>query len=102
MSANQEIIEKTERYALHVYNRFPIAIDHGQGVQVWDADGKVYLDFMAGIAVYAGNSGSADEAAIAFAAGQLKQNADANCDHHDHEHGEGCGHHGEGEHHCCH
>lgn len=53
MSANQEIIEKTERYALHVYNRFPIAIDHGQGVQVWDADGKVYLDFMAGIAVYA-------------------------------------------------
>lgn len=53
MSKNQEIMEKTEQYALHVYNRFPIAIDHGEGVRVWDADGKEYLDFMAGIAVYA-------------------------------------------------
>ena len=60
-----------------------------------------FLD-QAGIAVYAGNSGSADEVAAAFAAGTLVQNAGANCDHHDHEHGEGCGHHGEGEHHCCH
>lgn len=53
MSENEKIIEKTEQYALHVYNRFPIAIDHGEGVYVWDADGKKYLDFMAGIAVYA-------------------------------------------------
>ena len=53
MSNNQEIIDRTEQYALHVYNRFPIAIDHGEGVRVWDADGKEYLDFMAGIAVYA-------------------------------------------------
>ncbi|MEE3420489.1 MAG: aspartate aminotransferase family protein [Lachnospiraceae bacterium] len=53
MSKNQEIIDKTEKYALHVYNRFPIAVDHGEGVRVWDADGKEYLDFMAGIAVYA-------------------------------------------------
>lgn len=53
MSENEKIIEKTEQYALHVYNRFPIAIDHGEGVHVWDADGRKYLDFMAGIAVYA-------------------------------------------------
>ncbi len=53
MTKNEEIIKKTEQYALHVYNRFPIAIDHGEGVHVWDADGKEYLDFMAGIAVYA-------------------------------------------------
>jgi predicted Fe-Mo cluster-binding NifX family protein len=64
--------------------------------------GAVNFLAQAGIAVYAGNSGSADEAAVAFAAGELAQNSDANCDHHDHEHGEGCGHHGEGEHHCCH
>ena len=64
--------------------------------------GAVNFLGQAGIAVYAGNSGSADEAAAAFAAGTLVQNANANCDHHDHEHGEGCGHHGEGEHHCCH
>ena len=49
----QEIIRDTEQYVLHTYNRFPIAIDHGEGVRVWDADGKEYLDFMAGIAVYA-------------------------------------------------
>ena len=64
--------------------------------------GAVNFLAQAGIAVYAGNSGSADEAAVAFAAGELAQNSDVNCDHHDHEHGEGCGHHGEGEHHCCH
>lgn len=65
--------------------------------------GAVNFLAQAGIAVYAGNSGSADAAAEAFAAGALAQNADANCDHHDHDHGEGgCGHHGEGEHHCCH
>lgn len=48
-----EIIEECDKYVLHTYNRFPIAIDHGQGVRVYDADGKEYLDFMAGIGVYA-------------------------------------------------
>ena len=64
--------------------------------------GAVNFLAKAGIAVYAGNAGSAAAAAEALAAGALAQNADANCDHHDHEHGEGCGHHGDGEHHCCH
>ena len=72
--------------------------------------GAVNFLAQAGIAVYAGNSGSADAAAQALAAGTLVQNTQANCDHHGHEHGEGgcgeheggCGHHGEGEHHCCH
>ena len=50
---NTEIIEQSEQSVLKTYNRFPIAIDRGQGVRVWDADGKEYLDFMAGIAVYA-------------------------------------------------
>ncbi|MCI9141098.1 MAG: dinitrogenase iron-molybdenum cofactor biosynthesis protein [Lachnospiraceae bacterium] len=54
----------------------------------------------AGIELYAGVSGSADEAARAFAEGRLSFAAEANCDHHGH-HGEGhsCGdhgHHGEG------
>lgn len=47
-----EIINETEQYALHVYNRFPVALDHGEGVHVWDTEGKEYLDFMAGIGVY--------------------------------------------------
>ncbi|MCR5784560.1 MAG: DUF134 domain-containing protein [Eubacterium sp.] len=52
----------------------------------------------AGITLYAGISGSADEAAKALAEGKLIQNTEANCDHHDHEHGEGheCGHHAGG------
>lgn len=52
MAGNEEIIRKTEEYALHVYNRFPIAIERGEGTRVWDADGNEYLDFMAGIAVH--------------------------------------------------
>lgn len=48
-----EIKQDVDKYVLHTYNRFPIAIDHGNGVRVYDADGKEYLDFMAGIAVYA-------------------------------------------------
>ena len=47
------IIADTEEYVLHTYNRFPLVIDRGEGVRVTDADGKEYLDFMAGIAVYA-------------------------------------------------
>ncbi|MGI6204443.1 MAG: DUF134 domain-containing protein [Anaerovoracaceae bacterium] len=50
-----------------------------------------------GIKVYAGVSGSADEAAERLAAGTLEYVEDANCDHHGHGSGEGCGHgHGHG------
>ena len=38
---------------MHTYNRFPIVLDHGQGVYLYDTDGKKYLDFTAGIAVQA-------------------------------------------------
>ena len=48
-----EYMEQTEQYVLHTYNRFPIVIDHGEGVHLYDTDGKAYLDFAAGIAVYA-------------------------------------------------
>ena len=48
----------------------------------------------AGITLYAGVSGDADDAVNAFIAGTLDASGEANCDHHDHEHGEGhsCGH----------
>ncbi len=48
-----EIVNDVEKNVLHTYNRFPIAIERGQGVRVWDTDGREYLDFMAGIAVFA-------------------------------------------------
>ncbi len=50
---SRQIIEQTEQYVLHTYNRFPLAVDRGEGVYVYDAEGKRYLDFMAGIGVYA-------------------------------------------------
>ena len=57
----------------------------------------------AGIKLYGGVQGSADEAAQALAAGRLNYDPAAKCDHHDHHHGAGhsCGDHGcGGEHHC--
>ena len=48
-----EIIREAEQYVLHTYNRFPLAIDRGEGMYVFDTDGKRYLDFMSGIGVYA-------------------------------------------------
>lgn len=48
-----DIVNDVEKYVLHTYNRFPLAIESGQGMRVKDVDGKEYLDFMAGIAVYA-------------------------------------------------
>ena len=43
--------EKGEKYVMHTYNRFPLAFTHGEGMYVYDEDGKKYLDFVAGIAV---------------------------------------------------
>ena len=53
MSVSQKIIDETEQYVLHSYNRFPVVFDHGEGVRLYDVDGKEYLDFGAGIAVFA-------------------------------------------------
>ena len=54
----------------------------------------------AGIQVYAGAAGSAKEQVLSLLSGQLPQQGEANCDHHDehdheHQHGHGCGHHHE-------
>ena len=46
-------IETAESELLHTYNRFPLVLDHGDGVYLYDTDGKKYLDFAAGIAVQA-------------------------------------------------
>lgn len=46
-------IEQAEDAVLHTYNRFPIVLESGDGVYLKDTEGKQYLDFAAGIAVYA-------------------------------------------------
>lgn len=48
---NNTIVEKDLKYYLPTFKRFPIAIIKGKGTRVWDADGNMYLDALAGIAV---------------------------------------------------
>lgn len=48
-----EYIEEAEKVLLHTYNRFKVVLDKGDGVSLYDIDGKEYLDFAAGIAVFA-------------------------------------------------
>ena len=49
----KEIINESETYLIHSYNRYPVVLDHGEGVYLYDTDGKKYLDFGSGIAVCA-------------------------------------------------
>ena len=49
--SNQEVVNLTDRYVVTTYGRFPIAPVRGEGCRLWDADGKQYLDFVAGLAV---------------------------------------------------
>ena len=49
----QEYINAAEQELVHTYNRFPVVLEHGEGVYLYDTDGKKYLDFAAGIAVNA-------------------------------------------------
>lgn len=47
----KKLLEDSNNYLMHTYNRFPIAIRKGRGMKVWGTDGKEYLDFMGGVAV---------------------------------------------------
>ncbi|MBP3279645.1 MAG: aspartate aminotransferase family protein [Butyrivibrio sp.] len=49
----QKYIDEAEKALLHTYNRYQIVLDHGDGVYLYDLDGKKYLDFVSGIAVFA-------------------------------------------------
>ena len=48
-----EYKDLAEQEILHTYNRYQVVFDHGEGVYLYDTDGKEYLDFAAGIAVCA-------------------------------------------------
>lgn len=49
----QQIIDEAENNLLHTYNRYQVVLDHGDGVYLYDVNGKKYLDFMSGIGVFA-------------------------------------------------
>lgn len=53
MTDTEKIIKASDEAYLGIYKRFPVAFDHGEGVHLFDAEGKKYLDFGAGIAVMA-------------------------------------------------
>lgn len=45
------IIQEADQQFVSVYNRYPIILDHGEGMYLFDVDGKRYLDFGSGIGV---------------------------------------------------
>lgn len=49
----QAYIDEAEKALLHTYNRYQVVFDKGEGVYLYDMDGKRYLDFVSGIAVFA-------------------------------------------------
>ncbi len=49
----KQYIEEAEAALLHTYNRYPVVLDRGDGVYLYDIEGKKYLDFAAGIGVFA-------------------------------------------------
>ena len=51
MKSNQELIKLTNKHVAKNYGRYPIGLVRGKGMVVWDASGKKYIDFVAGLAV---------------------------------------------------
>ena len=60
MSNTQELIAEEKQYVLQTYKRPPFVLDRGEGVYLYDTDGRKYLDFTAGIAVNALGYGDKD------------------------------------------
>jgi acetylornithine/N-succinyldiaminopimelate aminotransferase len=53
MTATEEVIQREKQFLLQTYNRYPLVLDRGKGVFLFDLDGKRYLDFVAGLGVNA-------------------------------------------------
>jgi acetylornithine/N-succinyldiaminopimelate aminotransferase len=53
MPTLEQIAELERKYLLSTYNRYPVVLDRGKGVFVYDIDGKKYLDFVSGLGVNA-------------------------------------------------
>ena len=53
MTSTEEIIQREKQFLLQTYSRYPLVIERGKGVFLFDLDGKKYLDFVAGLGVNA-------------------------------------------------
>jgi acetylornithine/N-succinyldiaminopimelate aminotransferase len=51
MSSSQQWIDRADRVIMKTYGRYPIVPVRGRGCELWDVEGKRYLDFLAGVAV---------------------------------------------------
>jgi acetylornithine/succinyldiaminopimelate/putrescine aminotransferase len=68
----QSILDRDSAHLLPVYARFPVVLDHGKGVHLFDTSGNSYLDLMAGLGVNAlGHAHPRMAAAMADQAGRL-------------------------------
>ncbi|MEI8354488.1 MAG: acetylornithine transaminase [Deltaproteobacteria bacterium] len=48
---SEQWIDKADNYIMKTYGRYPLVPVRGEGCHLWDADGRKYLDFLAGVAV---------------------------------------------------
>ncbi len=48
MQTNKDYIEFTEKFSANNYHPLPVVLKHGQGIWVWDVEGKKYLDMLSG------------------------------------------------------
>jgi acetylornithine/N-succinyldiaminopimelate aminotransferase len=48
---NQTLVDRGNAHVATTYGRIPMALIRGEGMRVWDADGKMYYDFLAGLGV---------------------------------------------------
>jgi acetylornithine/N-succinyldiaminopimelate aminotransferase len=53
MTTTEEIIQREKQFLLQTYSRYPLVIERGKSVFLFDFDGKKYLDFVAGLGVNA-------------------------------------------------
>jgi acetylornithine/N-succinyldiaminopimelate aminotransferase len=68
----EELQALERRYVMQTYARAPVEFVHGEGTRLWDAEGREYLDFLAGISVCSvGHCNPAVVAAVREQAGRL-------------------------------
>ena len=53
MTATEEVVARERQFLLQTYSRYPLVVQRGKGVLVFDLEGKRYLDFVAGLGVNA-------------------------------------------------
>lgn len=67
----QHYLDLEQQYSAHNYHPLPVVLERGQGVYVWDVDGKRYYDFLSGYSAV--NQGHCHPAIVAAFTAQAQQ-----------------------------